>query len=90
MAFLINCIDKKNSLDLRLATREQHIKYLKEINDKLILAGPMLDKNDKPCGTVLILDFDNLNSVESFLENDPYNKVKLFQKVEITRFKRVL
>ena len=31
MAFLITCKDKKNSLELRLSTREEHIKYLKKI-----------------------------------------------------------
>ena len=56
MAFLITCKDKKNSLELRLSTREEHIKYLKKVKKKLILAGPILDKNDKPIGTVLILD----------------------------------
>ena len=60
MAFLVTCIDKENSLELRLATREKHINYLKGIGDKVILAGPILDKKDLPCGTVLILDFNKL------------------------------
>ena len=30
MPFLITCKDRKNSLDLRLSTREEHIKYLKK------------------------------------------------------------
>tara|TARA_B100000963_G_scaffold318691_1_gene299975 strand:+ start:993 stop:1265 length:273 start_codon:yes stop_codon:yes gene_type:complete len=90
MAFLITCIDKEDSLDLRLATRESHIKYLKGIKDKLILAGPILDKKDLPCGTVLILDFKDLNQVKSFLKNDPYNKVKLFKDLQITKFKKAL
>ena len=41
MAFLVTCIDKENSLELRLATREKHINYLKGIGDKVILAGPI-------------------------------------------------
>ncbi len=90
MAYLVTCTDKKNSLDLRLSTREEHIKYLMEIKDMLILAGPILDKNNKPCGTVLVLGYEDLNEVKSFLENDPYSKARLFQKIEITRFKKVL
>ena len=31
MAYLITCTDKENSIDLRLSTREKHIKYLKKI-----------------------------------------------------------
>ena len=90
MAFLITCKDKKNSLDLRLSTREEHIKYLKKIKKKLILAGPILDKNDKPIGTVLILDFDKITDLKKFLNGDPYSKVHLFDEVKITRFKKVI
>ena len=90
MAFLITCTDKKNSLDLRLSTREEHIKYLKKIKKKLILAGPILDKNDKPIGTVLILDFDKTTDLKKFLNGDPYYKAHLFDEVKITKFKKVL
>ncbi len=90
MAFLIKCIDKKNSLDLRLSTREKHIKYLKKIKKKLILAGPILDQKDNPIGTILILDFDKLTEVKKFLNEDPYSKVNLFKEIKITRFKKVL
>ena len=90
MAFLITCKDKKNSLELRLSTREEHIKYLKKIKKKLILAGPILDKNDKPIGTVLILDFDKITDLKKFLNGDPYSKVHLFDEVKITRFKKVI
>ena len=90
MAYLITCTDKKNSLDLRLCTREEHIKYLKKIKKKLILAGPILNKNDKPIGTVLILDFERLTDVKKFLNDDPYSKVHLFENIKIIRFKKVL
>ena len=90
MAFLITCTDKKNSLDLRLSTREEHIKYLKKIKKKLILAGPILDKDNNPIGTVLILDFDKTTDVKKFLNGDPYSKAHLFDEVKITRFKKVL
>ena len=90
MAYLITCTDKTNSLDLRLSTREEHIKYLKKIKKKLILAGPILDKDDNPVGTVLIVDFDNLNALKKFLNDDPYSKVNLFEDVEIVRFKKVI
>tara|TARA_B100000963_G_scaffold137241_1_gene119451 strand:- start:198 stop:470 length:273 start_codon:yes stop_codon:yes gene_type:complete len=90
MAYLVTCKDKENSIELRLSTREEHIKYLKKIKKKLILAGPILDKNDDPVGTVLIVDFDELAAVKKFLYDDPYSKVNLFQEVEITRFKKVI
>lgn len=90
MAYLITCTDKKNSLDLRLSTREEHVKYLKKKKKKLILAGPMLDKNNKPIGTVLMLDYDKITDVKEFLNDDPYSKARLFDEVRIIKFKKVL
>ncbi len=90
MTYLITCIDKKDSLNLRLATREEHIKHLKRIKKKLILAGPILDQNQNPKGTVLVLDFNNIEEVNKFLKNDPYSKEGLFKEVNITEFKKVL
>ena len=49
-----------------------------------------MDKNDNPVGTVLIVDFDNLNALKKFLNDDPYSKVNLFDNVEIVRFKKVI
>tara|TARA_X000000950_G_C13664790_1_gene557447 strand:- start:424 stop:696 length:273 start_codon:yes stop_codon:yes gene_type:complete len=90
MAYLIKCLDKKNSLKIRLSTREKHLKYLKLIDDLLILAGPILDKKNDPIGTILVVNFETIDEVELFLKNDPYNKVGLFEEVDIIKFKRVL
>ncbi len=90
MAFLVTCFDKKDSLELRLKTREEHIRYIKKIKKKLLLAGPILDKNENPIGTVLVLNFDNTEMVNLFLKNDPYSKVKLFKNIKIIEFKKVL
>ena len=55
-----------------------------------MLAGPILDENKNPIGTVLILYFDDLEQVNDFLKNDPYTQVQLFKKISILEFKKVL
>ena len=87
--YIITCLDKKNSLKKRLANREPHLDYLKNLKKRLILAGPILNKNNKPKGSVLILKFKNRVQLNSFLKNDPYSKVDLFETVNIEIFKRV-
>ena len=88
--YIITCLDKKNSLKKRLANRELHLKYLKSLKNKLILAGPILNKTNKPKGSVLILKFQNKFELNNFLKkNDPYSKVGLFETVNIEIFKRV-
>ena len=87
--YIITCLDKKNSLKKRLANRDLHLKYLKSLKNKLILAGPILNKNNKPKGSVLILKFQNKFELNNFLKNDPYSKVDLFESVKVEIFKRV-
>ena len=90
MAYLITCIDKDDSLDLRVKTREKHINFLSSFKDKIILAGPILDNNQNPKGTVLVLNYQRSLEVENFLKKDIYSKVKLFKKIKIIKFKKVL
>ncbi len=90
MTYLVTCHDRTNSLDLRLSTREKHLKYINSFKKIIILAGPILDKKKNPIGTVLVLNYDKLDQVNDFLKNDPYNKVKLFKKISILEFKKVL
>ena len=89
MPYLITCIDKPNSLEKRLATRDEHIKYLEKFENKIITAGPLIDKDGNPYGSLLILNFDENNEVNSFLRDDPYSKKKLFKQVIIKEFKKV-
>tara|TARA_B100001564_G_scaffold350172_1_gene354236 strand:- start:2104 stop:2379 length:276 start_codon:yes stop_codon:yes gene_type:complete len=87
--YIITCFDKKNCLKKRLANRELHLEYLKSFKKKLILAGPILNKTNKPKGSVLILKFRNKLELNNFLKNDPYSKVSLFERINIEIFKRV-
>ena len=87
--YIVTCHDKKNSLKKRLANRELHLDYLKSFKNNLILAGPILNKINKPKGSILILKFQNKHELNNFLKNDPYSKVDLFESVNIETFKRV-
>ena len=55
-----------------------------------MIAGPILDENKNPIGTVLVLNYDKLEQVNDFLKKDPYNQVNLFKKISILEFKKVL
>ena len=90
MTYLITCHDKADSLDLRLSTREEHLNYLNNFKEQIMIAGPILDENKNPVGTVLVLNYDKLEQVNDFLKKDPYNQVNLFKKISILEFKKVL
>ena len=84
MLFAAMCFDKDDGLETRLANREGHFAHLKGHTDKIVLGGPfMSDDGKNPIGSMLIFDAENLDEVETILQNDPYSKAGLFKSVEI-------
>ena len=72
-----------------MANREAHLNYLDSFKDNLLFAGPILNKNKRPKGSLLILEFKKKEEVINFLKSDPYSKVGLFDEIKIELFKRV-
>ena len=89
MLFAIVCIDKPQSLDVRLATRPQHLAYLETYQDRLVEVGPMLDGDGRPCGSLLIIDVADAAAAAGFAESDPYGKAGLFETVMIRAYRSV-
>lgn len=79
MLFMIFCTDRPASLELRLATRPTHLAYLQTYSEKLVFAGPALDPDGRPCGSLLIIDVADRAEADGFVEGDPYNKSGLFE-----------
>ena len=83
MLFAILCTDRPNSLDTRLAAREAHLRYLATYVDRVVHAGPLLDVDGRPCGSLLIVDVADRAAAEGFAASDPYAAVNLFESVVI-------
>ena len=88
--FVLVCHDKPNSLELRMATREAHLAFVRTNSSKLKLAGPLLDAQGGMAGSLLIFDTEDAAEVQAFTDNDPYALAGLFGKVEILPFKATL
>ena len=83
MLFALICTDKPASLEVRVATRPDHVAYLKSLGDKLKFAGPFSGKDDKPNGSLVVIEAENHGSAEAIAASDPYAKAGLFQSVDI-------
>ncbi|MCH4022482.1 MAG: YciI family protein [Acetobacter sp.] len=83
MLFSIVCTDKPAGLETRLATREQHLAYLKTYADRIQFAGPTLGTDGRPCGSLLLIDVADRAEAEGFAASDPYAKADLFESVVI-------
>jgi uncharacterized protein YciI len=83
MHFTIQCVDKPDSLELRMATRPTHLEYLKAHQEKFVVVGPVLDGEGKPRGSLYVIDMPDRAAAESFIAGDPYAKAGLFESVVV-------
>ena len=90
MLFAIYAIDKKDSLDVRLANRANHLEFLKnhDIDNKpvkIVTAGALRADDDfeKMIGSLVVVDCETKEQVQEFCEQDPYAKAGLFESVTI-------
>ncbi|MBB6254033.1 YciI family protein [Nitrospirillum iridis] len=89
MHFAITCADKPGHLDLRLATRPRHLEYLDSQVDHIVVAGPLLDAEGKPTGSLLVVEFPDEAATQAFADADPYAQAGLFESVTIKPFRVV-
>lgn len=90
MQYAAICIDKKDSENLRLENRGDHLAHLKKVRKNILIAGPFLSDNGTMCGSLLVFDGLEKSELEAWLEEDPYAKAGLFETVEVKPFKKVL
>jgi uncharacterized protein len=81
--FVLTCIDKPDSLALRMANREAHLAYVREHPGFVRLAGPFLGSGGEMAGSLFIVEANDLATVEAFTASDPYAVAGLFDRVEI-------
>ena len=85
MLFAFLCTDKAGALQVRLDTRPEHVDYLKGLNEagRLAFAGPFLDADGKPNGSLVVVKAETIEEARTMAENDPYVKAGLFETIEV-------
>jgi uncharacterized protein YciI len=88
MLFALICKDKPGHLNLRMETRPAHVDHLNKLNAEgtLKMAGPFLDADGKPCGSLVVLSAHSVEAAKVLANSDPFVKVGLFESVEIKPF----
>lgn len=85
--FLVNARDKANSSDLRQATRQAHLEWAAESKHLIAMAGPVLsDDGNTMIGSTFVIEFETLDEVRAWAEDDPYAEAGLFEHTEIIPF----
>ena len=86
--FAVICRDAPDMLQTRIATREQHLAFLSEAGT-VQLAGPFI-QDGQPCGSLLIVEGDSVESVRNWAEYDPYAQAGVFGSVEIAEWRKAI
>ncbi len=89
MAYAIQTKDKPGSSKLRADTRAVHLEYLTANKHLLLAAGALIeDDGTGGNGGLLIVDTDDRKEAERFINDDPFTKAGLFEKVTVTRWRK--
>ena len=85
--FVLTCIDKPDSLAVRMAAREDHLAYVRDRPGVVQLGGPFLDGAGQMAGSLIIVEAADLGTAKAFSASDPYVLAGLFESVDIRPFR---
>lgn len=89
MRFALMTKDKPGALQTRLDNRDAHLSYIAETG-VVEMAGPVLDDAGQMCGSLIVLEVDDLVAAQAWADNDPYAKAGLFSGVTLRAWKKVI
>lgn len=91
MLFAAMCHDKPDHLAVRLATRDAHVAWLKDLGARVRIAGPFLDDAGEIMqGSIVVIEAENLEAAKATFAADPYARAGLFATVEIRPWRWVV
>ena len=85
--YVIVAIDRPGRLDRRKAMREEHLAHLAGHTGSIRTAGPFTDENGVPCGSMLVVEADDLAAAEAMAAKDPYLREGVFESVTVRPWK---
>ena len=71
----------------RDALRTDHVAYRKGLGSAMALAGPLLDEDDRPTGSVVIVEAADLNAAQGVAGADPYVAGGVLELVSVRRYR---
>ena len=83
--------DSSRGLELRKFHREKHLAHIEPLDQagRIRFAGPLVDEEGNPCGSVIILEAEDLAEARRIAESDPYLLEGVFESVEVHGTKAV-
>lgn len=86
MLYAIIAQDKPNNVEHRLAVRPTHLEHLKSLGDKLVFGGALVGTDDKPEGSLMVIEADSLEQAKAMAAQDPFVTEGVFGSYEVKRW----
>ena len=89
MHFVIFCIDKAGTEDVRRTNQQAHVDYLATKPIKVVVSGPLTtDDGSRAIGSMFIVEAADRAEVEAFQSKDPLFKAGIWQTIEVRAFNK--
>jgi uncharacterized protein YciI len=86
--FAVICRDKPGALQVRLDTRDAHLAHIRD-SGIVAMAGPLME-DGQMCGSLVVLDTDDLDAAQAWAAADPYKAAGLFASVDVIAWNKVI
>ncbi len=83
--YAINCRDKPNSKEKRMANLKAHLAHMDEVFDRISIACPLHDEHGGFAGSMLVISADDLADARTFIEGAPYYNSDIWESIAIHR-----
>lgn len=91
MQFLLTAYDgiDPEASDRRLKVRGEHLEKIARLkrNGEFLFGGAILDEQGKMIGSIIVYEFQDRESLDSRLKDEPYFTKGVWNKVEIRPFR---
>lgn len=91
--YMLLATDADDVHEARMAARPAHLKRLEALKaeGRLLTAGPnpLPDNPERVSGSLIIAQFESLDAVQQWAEQDPYVDAGVYEEVLIKPFKAV-
>ena len=89
--YLITAYDgtHENALENRMNVRPYHLESVKKMKERgnFILGGAILNDEGKMIGSTMILQFEDPQELQNWIDSEPYIQQKVWEKFDVKPFR---
>ena len=90
MHYIIHAYDHADALDRRMQVRPAHLDYVRQLKatGQFVLGGALLNADGNMIGSMLMLNLDTEEQLQTYLKTDPYIVQGVWDKIDVKPFRQ--